>query len=83
MVGKRYLAREEGDAAAEGVLVDADEEDGADLEGEELDAVDVAAEGAVVDALDALGVQHGVLAGRQPHVLDCRTTRQQHHSIRN
>jgi len=39
-----------------GFLVDADKEDGADLEREEAEAVYVASEGGVVGALDALRV---------------------------
>lgn len=54
---------------AVGFLIDADQEDGADLKREETEAVHVAPEGGVVDAFDALGVQHRVLAGWQAHVL--------------
>ena len=40
--------------------------------------VHVAPEGVVVGALDALGVQHRVLAGRQAHVLRCRRQTDMH-----
>jgi len=50
------LTGEEANAAAVGFLVNADKEDGADLEREEAEAVYIASEGGVVDALDALRV---------------------------
>jgi len=46
----------EANAAAVGFLVNADKEDGADLEREEPEAVYIASEGGVVDALYALRV---------------------------
>jgi hypothetical protein len=78
LYGERYLAGEEANATAVGFLIDADEEDGADLKREEAEAVHVAPEGGVVDALDALGVQYRVLAGRQAHVLRCRRQTDMH-----
>jgi hypothetical protein len=67
-----HLAGEEANAAAVGFLVDADEKDGADLERKEAESVDVASESGFFDALNALRVQHRVLARRQAHVLRCR-----------
>lgn len=66
-----YLAGQEPDAAAIGLLLDPDNENRTDLEGKELDTVHVAAEGVIIHALDPLRVQHRVLARRQAHVLHC------------
>ena len=46
--------------------------DGLHFKPQEAQAAHVAAEGVLVQPLDALRIQHAVLAGRQHHVLGCK-----------
>lgn len=66
-----YLAGQQSNAASVGLLIDAHDENGTDLKREEFQAVDVAAKGFVIYALNPLRIQHGILARWQTHVLRC------------